>query len=97
MVAGTYTLTLKTPVGAKKGELVLEESGTSLTGAIIVKGKRSPIENGAVDGERFSFCGVLETSMGKMAYEASGSVSGDVITGEAKTSKGSLKMSGKRR
>ena len=97
MVTGSYVLTLKTPVGAKKGELVLEEEGTSLTGAIIVKGKDSPIENGITDGENFSFSGVLETSMGKMAYEASGNVCGDVITGEAKTKKGNLKLSGKRR
>ena len=97
MLAGTYSITLKTPVGAKKGELILKTDGSGLTGAIVVKGTESPIEAGTVNGSAFTFRGTLDTALGKMAYNAAGHVDGDAITGEAKTKKGTMKLSGKRK
>ena len=97
MIDGTYSLILKTPMGARKGELILHTDGGALTGAIVVKGKESPIESGTADGERFAFTGALDTAMGRMDFAASGIVAGDALTGEAKTKKGIMKMNGKRK
>lgn len=97
MVEGIYELILKTPMGAKKGELVLKVDGGSLNGSIIVKGKENPFEGGTVDGDSFTFSGELNSSVGKMAYDTHGIVDGDTLTGEAKAKKGTLKLNGKRK
>lgn len=97
MVDGTYSVVLKTPMGAKKGDLVLKTEGNMLTGSMIVMGKENPIVAGTVNGDSFTFTGELKTAVGKVPFECSGSVTGDEITGTAKTKKGNLAMTGKRK
>ena len=51
MVDGTYDLILKTPMGTKKGELILNVLDGLLSGAIIIKGVENFFDGGAVNGE----------------------------------------------
>lgn len=97
MVDGTYGVILKTPMGVKKGDLVLKSESDVLTGAMIVMGQENPIAAGTVTGDSFTFTGELKTAVGKVPFECSGTVTGDEITGTAKTKKGNLAMTGKRK
>lgn len=97
MVAGTYEVTLKTPMGPKKGELVLKEDGSVLTGKMVVMKKENPLGPGTVDGDEFSFDGKLKTSVGMTSYICTGRVQGDAISGEVITKKGNLQLTGTRK
>lgn len=97
MVDGTYQVMLKTPMGIKKGELVLRSADGILSGEMIVMGKENPIGPGTTDGSAFRFSGEIKTAVGKLAYDCTGSVAEDVLTGVAKTKKGDLALSGKRK
>ncbi len=97
MVNGTYQVIMKTPMGAKKGELSLQESDDRLDGQMIIMGKENPIESGAVDGGHVTFSGALKTAVGRMTYEADLQISGDELSGTAKTNKGNFRLTGSRK
>lgn len=91
-----YKVILKTPMGAKKGELILKNENGILTGSITALGKTNELTSGTTDGKNFQFSGELRTAVGKLAYNCSGKIEGDTITGVAATKKGSMAMSGER-
>lgn len=97
MVDGIYNIVIKTPMGAKKGELELHTEDGVLTGAMTALGKTTSIEPGKTDGKTFTFSGELSTAVGKLAYECSGEVDGDSLTATAKTKKGNLALKGNRK
>lgn len=97
MIDGSYQVMLKTPMGVKKGELILQSAEGVLSGKMIVMGKENPIGPGTTDGSAFRFSGEIKTAVGKLAYECTGNVSGDALSGVAKTKKGDLALSGKRK
>ena len=97
MIDGTYSAVLKTPMGAKKGELILKTEGEVLTGAMLVLGKENLINTGKVNGNEFTFTGKLKTAVGMLEYECIGSVEGDELVGIAKTKKGNMQLKGTRK
>lgn len=96
MINGTYDVKLKTPMGLKKGQLVLSSNGEQLTGALVALGQESPFEDGRVSGEQFSFRGAMNTVLGRLEYDCTGSVDGDAVSGSVNTKKGVLTFTGKR-
>lgn len=90
----TYTVKLKTPMGIKKGDLVFSADGTILNGKLLVMGHENSFEGGSVEENRFNFSGEIKTAMGKVAYECTGSIDGEKLTGVAKTKKGELFLDG---
>lgn len=96
MVDGTYNVMLKTPMGVKKGQLILASDGEALTGKLIALGEENCFTNGSTSGDSFTFSGELKTAMGKVAYECAGSVDDNAISGSVKTKKGTLALTGKR-
>lgn len=96
MISGTYDVTLKTPMGVKKGQLILQDENGTLTGAMRVMGKENPFTPGICSGDRFSFSGALKTAVGRVAYDCDGTVTGGELTGVVKTKKGDLALAGKR-
>jgi len=92
MVGGVYFLALKTPMGIKNGELVLEELGNVLTGRMKLFGTERGIIPGRREGSRFAFSGEWETAVGVLAYECTGLAEGDTLSGVAKTRKGDFPM-----
>lgn len=62
MINGTYEVKMMTPLGLKKGELVLNQYGNVLTGTMVILGKETPIENGETDGENIRFSVELKTA-----------------------------------
>lgn len=97
MIDGTYNVMLKTPMGVKKGELVFSTQGSELIGKLVVMGNDNPFVTGSVNGNQFAFTGEIKTAMGKVSYECTGSVDGDSLEGVAKTKKGNMSLSGKRK
>lgn len=96
MIDGNYSITLKTPMGAKKGKLVMRENEGVVTGRMTALGKETMLNPGRSEGDSFTFTGVLETAIGKLEYVCSGYVSGGVLSGIARTSKGDFRISGER-
>ena len=82
MVSGTYEIMMKTPMGVKKGQMIMNEDGEKLSGAFVIKGKDNPFTDGTVTGDHFSF---------------GGDVTGDEVTAKAVAKKGALTISGKRK
>lgn len=96
MIDGTYQVILKTPMGAKKGELILKNENGILSGSMTALGKSNLLNPGTTDGQCFEFSGELQTAVGKLAYECKGQVKDDAISGIAKTKKGNMALSGKK-
>ena len=97
MITGTYEVSLKTPMGAKKGVLVLDETDGVVTGKMVVMGKENSIDPGHSDGNNFTFSGKLKTAMGVVPYTCEASVSGNAISGTVKTKKGDMALNGIRK
>lgn len=97
MVSGTYEIMMKTPMGVKKGQMIMNEDGEKLSGAFVIKGKDNPFTDETVTGDHFSFGGELMSPVGKMVYTCEGDVTGDEVTAKAVAKKGALTISGKRK
>ena len=97
MITGKYEVSLKTPMGLKKGELILNEEDSIITGNLVVMGKENEINPGKSDGENFTFSGKLKTAMGVVPYTCEASISGEEISGTVKTKKGDMALTGHRK
>lgn len=95
MVSGTYEIMMKTPMGVKKGQMIMNEDGEKLSGAFVIKGKDNPFTDGTVTGDHFSFGGELMSPVGKMVYTCEGDVTGDEVTAKAVAKKALLRSAGK--
>ncbi|MCH9274866.1 hypothetical protein JS533_000990 [Bifidobacterium amazonense] len=95
MIDGTYNVTVRTPLGARKGVVELKDDGGTLVAKVNVKG-RSQTAVGTVDGTMFAFSGTMKTPVGLLDYHIGGWVDGDDITAVCATSKGKFSVNGKR-
>lgn len=97
MITGKYEVSLKTPMGLKKGELILFDAEGLITGKMVVMGKENEIDPGKSNGENFTFSGKLKTAMGVVPYTCEASISGEAISGTVKTKKGDMALTGHRK
>ena len=71
---------------AKKQQvtLTLKSDGSALTGTVGAgkKGKGAEIQNGKIEGDKFSFTTVAKTKKGENKMNWTGTVSGDELKGE---------------
>ena len=103
-VTGKWEMTFETPRGAVTQVLVLEQSGTTVTGTAEVTGRDGPpgggggrftgapraltIESGAIDGATLTFTIVRGMGQRAMTTEYRGTVDGDTISGTMTTPRG---------
>ena len=80
---GTWNMTMKTPMGEQAGTLTLATDGATLTGTMGGPQGTMELENGTVDGDNLAWT-VNMTSPMPITIEATATVDGDAITGEAK-------------
>ena len=80
---GTWNMTMKTPMGEQAGTLTLATDGGTLTGTMSGPQGSLELEGGTVDGDALSWT-VNMTSPMPIKIEATATVDGDTITGEAK-------------
>ena len=97
MITGKYEVSLKTPMGLKKGELILFDAEGLITGKMVVMGKENEIDPGKSNGGNFTFSGKLKTAMGVVPYTCEASISGEAISGTVKTKKGDMALTGHRK
>ena len=80
---GTWNVTLNTPMGAQAGTLELATDGNTLTGTMSGPQGSMELENGTADGDSLSWT-VNMTQPMPIIIEATATVDGDEISGEAK-------------
>jgi len=80
---GTWNVTLNTPMGAQAGTLELATDGNTLTGTMSGPQGSMELENGTADGDSLSWP-VNMTQPMPITIEATATVDGDEISGEAK-------------
>lgn len=96
-VAGTYTVTIQTPMGAQQGTLTVEPHGDRFTGSVSnpMMGKME-ITDGTVSGDTLAWTMAMTSPM-PMSLDAEATVNGDAITGSVKAGVfGALALSGVR-
>ena len=80
---GTWNVTLNSPMGAQAGTLELATDGNMLTGTMSGPQGTMELENGSADGDSLSWT-VSMTQPMPITIEATATVDGDEISGEAK-------------
>ncbi|MGD0658160.1 MAG: hypothetical protein ABSD38_08840 [Syntrophorhabdales bacterium] len=83
-VEGAYNLEVTTPMGIKKGRLVLHVEGNSLSGTVTNMNSTNDFTGGKVSGDQFEFTAEGRTPMGPGKFEVKGVVFGDSVSGEIK-------------
>ena len=80
---GTWNVTLNTPMGAQARTLELATDGNTLTGTMSGPQGSMELENGTADGDSLSWT-VNMTQPMPITIEATATIDGDEISGEAK-------------
>jgi hypothetical protein len=94
--AGTWTLTLETPIGERRAKLTLAADGTTLTGLMIAdEGNATDVYEGKVAGNGGSWKADIKNPM-PLTLEFAADVDGDKMTGSVSTSLGTWPFSGSR-
>lgn len=88
MIDGTYDIKAKTPLGKKKGSLVLVTSG-DVCDADVSVGKKAKHLRGSIQDSIVSFEGTvkLHKPFGELDYVLTGAVEGDELKGVCTTKK----------
>ena len=79
--AGTWSITVESPMGAQESKVDLAIDGTSLTGTTSGSGQSLPIYDGSANGDAVSWKVDVTTPM-PMTLTFDGKVSGDDISGD---------------
>ena len=80
-VDGNWKITMKTPMGERNADLVLQNSGGTLTGTQGAAGQSGPIFDGTVSGDDVAWKISITNPM-PLTLEFTGKVSGDGMSGE---------------
>jgi hypothetical protein len=81
--AGTYNVTINTPMGKQEGVLVLEENGDALTGTMSAGGDSAEVKNGKVMGDTATWDVDVKKPM-PLTLSFEGKEAGDDINGNVK-------------
>jgi len=96
-VAGTYDVTIKTPMGDQKGKLTINPAGDGFTGSVTSDMMGSmDIAGGKVAGNTLTWTMDMKVPM-PMTLECDATVDGDAISGSIKAGMfGSMALAGTR-
>lgn len=95
-IDGTYSLSIKTPVGEQEGTLVLKVDGETLRGSIKnVKGEVA-FDSGTAKEGSVSFHTRIPTPIGKLKAHVTGTIEGQHFSGAAKLPLGTAEIEGDR-
>ncbi|MEJ2377899.1 MAG: hypothetical protein P8Y71_21740 [Pseudolabrys sp.] len=95
-VAGSYKVTVKTPVGPQEGSLTLWMDGESLSGRLDNPKGSTEFTGGTVTGNEVAFATKIKTPLGRLKAQVAGTVDGDRFTGTAKLPLGVAQIDGVR-
>lgn len=95
-VAGTYEVSVKSPMGDQGGTLTVVVDGDTFTGALNGAMGAMDITGGTVSGDTISWSMDMKVPM-PMTLDCTATVDGDVLTGDVKAGVfGSMPLTGKR-
>ncbi len=95
-VAGTYTVTTKTPMGDQTGTFTIVVDGDSFTGSVSNPMGTMEVQDGKVSGNTLTWKMDMKVPM-PMKLEGEATVDGDAITGNIKAGAfGSMALAGTR-
>lgn len=95
-IDGDWDVTVNSPMGAQKIKVSATSDGSTLTGSLSGAMGSTPVSNGVVNGDDFSFDAQI-TEPFAVSISVSGTVTGDEIKGVVKTQGfGSFPMKGVR-
>ncbi len=80
-IDGTWTMKLQTQMGENPATLKLSNSDGSLSGSVEAAGQGTADISGTLDGESVQFKGTLNSQMGPIELDFSGTVDGDEMKG----------------
>jgi hypothetical protein len=96
-IDGTFNLEINSPMGTRTATLMMKSEGNSLNGTFTDEQGETPLKDGSVTGEGFSFTVEITTPMGPIGLNFSGSVSDDSISGQVQSGQfGSFPFKGAR-
>jgi len=95
-VAGNYNITIDVPGQTLTGTLALIQQGTTLTGSMQTQLGTTPIKDGKVTVEGFTFAGTVEFGGSTIDILVKGSVTGNQISGTIDSPQGIVPFSGTR-
>lgn len=94
--AGTWTLTMQTPIGERKATLTLEVAGTQITGRMSGEdGKAVDIYEGKLADNAVAWKASVKNPM-PLTLEFAGNVSGEQMSGTVSAAVGSWPFNGSR-
>ncbi|MDR3506733.1 MAG: hypothetical protein P4L64_02435 [Caulobacteraceae bacterium] len=94
--AGTWNVTVNSPMGAQPSTLTLAVDGGAVTGTQSAQGNTSPIANAKIDGDTVTWSNSITTPF-PMTLEFTGKVDGDTLNGTVKAGAfGSFPFTGSR-
>ena len=96
MLDGKYNVSLNTPLGAINGTITLICNGNNVQGIIETMGMKNSFNGSKIYNDKCKFTGSLNTPIGNITYNATCSISNDVLTLEASTPQGNFKITGKK-
>lgn len=82
-VAGKWIITIKSPVGPQKSEVILENDNGALTGTSTRDGETLPLHDIKVDGDQVSWVAETTKPM-KMKVNFSCTIDGNNLSGNCK-------------
>ena len=95
-ISGIYNIKIKTPFGDKEAKLELKVKENNLIGKLFTEKGDVEVNDGVVEGAKFTFSTTVQGPIGKMSVKISGEVIGDNLTAEAKLSLGTMQITGTR-
>ena len=95
-VAGNYNITIEVPGQTLTGTLALIQQGNTLTGSMQTQLGTTPVNDGKVTAEGFSFAGTIEFGGSTIDILVKGTVNGNQIAGTVDSPQGTIPFSGTR-
>ena len=96
-VAGTYDVTVKTPLGPQQGTLTIVPDGDSFSGNLAGALGQVPITGGRIAGDKLTWQMGITTPM-PLALDCEATVTGDALSGNVSAGAfGSMALNGVRR
>ncbi len=93
-VAGTYKLTINTPMGTRTPTLILKEEGGTVSGTFAGQMGTTEFSGGTADGSNVKF-DVNISAMGReMTLSFDGTIESDGISGSVNTPRGASEFTG---
>lgn len=98
-INGVWDMAVQMPTGKDEPGYVdaAYDETNGLSGEFVLFGETNVFSGGIVEGDNFTFSGKLKVAFLRVKYTISGTISGDTFFAQAKTSIGTMAVTGKKR